>query len=257
MLKRHGYSVNEVELKRILFMQPIATTEAFDKKIEINLQKKLDIWIATVKTQKIRNSKSLEAEWVVNLQCEVHFNKPAINKTINIEQLKIESSELMDIEKLYSYAGELGVIHGEFMKGLGKIYQGTDYLLAELNLSDLARKHANDFYLHPAFLDASTLIPVKYTGMEQARTKPSIPIFIESFVMANKLNDSCYVYVSKKNVTITSSQDIFYYDIELYDKNGRIIARFNKMGAKQIRMKEMIHNLENINGIKEGEEIGN
>ncbi|MEK1830990.1 hypothetical protein AAAC51_24160 [Priestia megaterium] len=100
---------------------------------------------------KIRNSKSLEAEWVVNLQCEVHFNKPAINKTINIEQLKIESSELMDIEKLYSYAGELGVIHGEFMKGLGKIYQGTDYLLAELNLSDLAKSMLMIFTFIPPF----------------------------------------------------------------------------------------------------------
>nr|WP_218923395.1 SDR family NAD(P)-dependent oxidoreductase [Bacillus wiedmannii] len=257
MLQRYGYSMNEVELKRILFMEPIATTELFDKIIEVNIRKKFDVWVVTVKSGKIKNGTSLESEYVVNMQCEVHFNKSFIKKTIDIEQLKSESYEVTHLEQLYSYAGKLGVIHGEFMRGLGDIYEGTDYLLTELNLNKLAKKHTSDFYLHPAILDASTLIPVKYTGMEQFRTKPSIPIFIESFMAANNLNNSCYVFVSRKNVTVTSSQDIFYYDIELYDKHGSIIAHFKKLGAKQIRIKNLIHSLKNIHTIKEGEGIGN
>jgi len=128
------------------------------------------------------------------------------------------------------------------MKGRGRLYKGRDYLLAEIHASELARQYLDDFYLHPAYLDCSTLIPFLHATDAEIVT-PYIPLHIESFQARERLGDICYVYVPGAKAS-GLSHDIVSSDYELYNRSGQKIASFQRLSAKRIRSKELITRLE-------------
>jgi acyl transferase domain-containing protein/NAD(P)-dependent dehydrogenase (short-subunit alcohol dehydrogenase family)/acyl carrier protein len=253
LLSTKGFDTRQVELCNILFQEPIATSESYDSKVRIILEESGDFWKVKAESCKIKDGRTLSSVWSSNYQCEMHINRASRSKSIDIEGLKKGASSVLDMEEAYNYLRKININHYEFMKGLGSVYRGKDYMLAEIHLSELARQYVPSSYIHPAYLDASTIVPSlfifkqrNYSEEDLAAMNPSIPIYVESFHCPGRLEEKCYVYVREENVTVSHSQDVLYTDIEIYNESGSLAAMFKRFGTKQVRSKELITGLQRI-----------
>ncbi|MBF0225156.1 MAG: SDR family NAD(P)-dependent oxidoreductase [Desulfobacterales bacterium] len=243
-----GYDTNKIELKNLLFKEPVSTSEKYDAQIKITLEPSKDIGKITACTQRIKNDKIISEEWIENFTCELHYEHKPLNKAINIGVLKNNASKILDMDELYGHVRSVEISHYEFMKADGKIYMTDDYLLAEISLSDLAKKYIDNFYIHPAYLDSSTLLPFLFHQASLKEPKPFIPLFIESFKAKGRLENICYAYITRDETTAVSD-DIKHHSYGLYNEKGECIAYFTKLTAKQIRSKELITKLQMLDSI--------
>ncbi len=254
-LKAEGFSLSEIQLKNILFKEPISTTEAFDRRIRIALEKTEKCGIITAKSQKIKGNRVLSTKWEDHLQCELHLTQGFPAKTLDIEKLKHSAERVADADEAYAYSRKVGINHLEFMKTLGNIYLGTDYLLAELHLCDLAEQYLDYSCLHPVYLDASTVVPflLKFNGKSfyEIDSGMFIPMHIEAFCGMEGLREKCFVYLEKRNSILAASRDLKSDYIELYNEQGRMTACFDKLSYKKVRSKELILNLGKVESAKE------
>ncbi|MDQ0059016.1 acyl transferase domain-containing protein [Paenibacillus harenae] len=251
LLLSKGFSAEEAELRSILFKEPVATTEQYDKKIRITFQPVGSHYLVTAQSQKMRSDQALEASWADNLQCELHLGKKVPVKTIDADALVAGAVRLEDMEHTYSYMRKTSIEHYEFMKMLGRVHVSDDYRLGEAHLSGLAQQYADSFFMHPAFLDGATCVAdaamlAKAAG--GAEIKPFIPMFIESFRAWSGLGEKVYVYIPAGSMKITASGDMLYSDIELYNMEGVQVASFVRLGFKQVRSQSLIHHLEKVDG---------
>ncbi|MDQ0059021.1 acyl transferase domain-containing protein/acyl carrier protein [Paenibacillus harenae] len=241
ILSEEGYDHSRVELRNVLFKQPVVTTDQFDQQILIQMSKQEDHGLITAKSRSVRGDVVLEQEWTDNLQCELHFISGLVAKTIDPDFLKRESTRTFDLDESYAFGRSVGLVHYSFMKPEGLIYEGKDYYLAEMDLSEKAKNVQNQFFLHPAFIDGATntlsfLLP-------QLENKPFIPIYVSRFWAVSPLQNKQYVYIPKLAIEEGASADIVYTDLELYDGEGRQTAHYIKFGAKRVRTESLIHNL--------------
>nr|WP_052410221.1 SDR family NAD(P)-dependent oxidoreductase [Paenibacillus durus] len=250
ILKSEGIDESAVELRNIIFQEAIATTEDYDRRIEVSLVNEHSRLRVTVKSQRIYHPSvgAADSPWDINFMCELNIAAPAVPRMINIDQLKADAVTVRDLDDAYAYTRQVNITHYEFMKGLGQVYDGEGYILAEVHLSDLAAEYNDSFYIHPVYLDCSTLVPVLFmlksktlADISQQHDKPFIPIFVESFRASGKMLDKAYVYVRENGVSLSSSKDIIYFDIELYDGLGNLVALFHRLASKQIRSEGLMH----------------
>ncbi|WP_195724205.1 SDR family NAD(P)-dependent oxidoreductase [Paenibacillus monticola] len=255
ILKSEGIDESTVELRNIIFQEAIATTEDYDRRIEVSLVNEHSRLTLTVKSQRIssRSAEGVDSPWDTNFLCELHITVPAIPRMININQLKADAVAVRDLDEAYAYARQVNITHYEFMKGLGQVYEGQGYILAEVHLSPLAAEYSDSFYIHPVYLDCSTLVPVLFmlktktlADISEQQDKPFIPIFVESFRAAGEILDKAYVCVREDGISLSASKDIIYFDIELYDGQGNLVALFQRLASKQIRSEGLMHKHEEV-----------
>lgn len=243
MLKSKGIKPEDVELRKVWFNEPISTTNDYDKKIQIEFIKSADKNIIVAKSQKVKDGKKISDKWDTNLQCELHFAKVDKRNKIDIQSIKNNSHRCEDMDYAYSYVRKIDISHREFMKGNGKLYFCENKILAEVELSDLAQKSKENFYMHPAYLDCATLVQ-GFTVLQKADfeqdIKASIPIYIESFRSFGAMEDKIYVYISNEEDEDFVTKDIMYFNIEIFNENGEQIAVFKEWGLKKIRLKELV-----------------
>ncbi len=254
-LLSQGFPLDQVELRNIVFLKPIATDPNYDQEIFIAITKNEtsgNHGIITAKSRKVKNDRCLSPDWDLNLQGELHLHSEPLSDRIDIPALKSHALRVSDMEEAYAAERKVDIVHDAFMKIQGRVYRGEGYCLAELQLSESAQLYQNDFYLHPAFLDSATIIPSfmffkdnkPSAGEEHQDQKPFIPMFIESFRSGEKLKEKCYVFVREQQADSVPGRDVISVDIELYQESGNRVAVFKKLTYKEIRSKDAITKLQ-------------
>ncbi|MCR4365695.1 SDR family NAD(P)-dependent oxidoreductase [Bacillus amyloliquefaciens] len=245
-----GLPIEELECQNILYLEPVATSDTFDREIRIRFQGLEQGWEIQAKSRKVKDDRILDESWDENMTCRLMQKFPESMSSINIDEIKHASAREADMEICYDYLKKVDIEHFEFMKSLGKVYASDHSVLAELSLSQIANQYTGYFQLHPTFLDASTIISILYQacpeyftqGSPASRMKTYIPIHIESFRMKKRLEDRCYVYIEKQ-VQNHDSGDVIQVSYGLYDAYGEMIAYFTRLSVKHIRSKDLIENL--------------
>ncbi len=107
------------------------------------------------------------------------------------------------------------------MKAFGPVHLLDGGLLARLDL------HPEDqgdegFHLHPAKLDAATL--VAFGQVPPPGGDPFIPVYIDSFRSFRPLRGPVWVRVPAVE-TVPESGEVMRNDVELYEDSGRPVAR--------------------------------
>lgn len=253
-LQTQGFSLDQVVLRNLVFLKPVAVNEEYDQEIQITIEKNEttgDHGMITGKSRKVRNGRIFSPEWDMNFQGELHIQSEQLSHRIDISKLKSQTSRVSDMEEAYANERKVNIVHYDFMKILGEVYRGDGYCLAELHLSEAAQPYLNYFYFHPAFLDSATIIPSfffvkdKPSAVEDtSEIKPFIPMFIESFCASGNLTGKCFVYIREQQTDYTPGRDLIYADIGLYNESGFRVAAFKKLTYKEIRSKEAITKLE-------------
>ncbi|MEG9462890.1 MAG: phosphopantetheine-binding protein, partial [Bacillus amyloliquefaciens] len=252
-LAEKGISPRSFEIKHVLFREPVATSVHFDKKVTFQFTQQENGWLVETTSRKWVAEKA-EGEASVNLQAEI-IRKNAINeKTISIEALKKGAVRISDAEAAYRNLRRGGLIHKDFMKLEGTVYEGENYILGEVSLSGLSKEYTDDFYMHPAFLDGSlSLLGILTSDLPDEGTNAFIPIYIETFRALHKTTGSCFVYINKNSITQPPSKDILYADIEVYRPDGELAFYYERFGVKRVRNEKSIQRLEHS---QKGKEVG-
>lgn len=177
-------------------------------------------------SRKIKEHELLDSTWDENLRCELHLSpaRTGERKSIDIQQIKSLSHRVEDMDHAYSYVRRIDIRHLEFMKGLGKLYYGDQRILAEITLGELAREYMDQFYMHPCYLDAATLVQgfVVLQELDFSREiQASIPMFIESFRSYEPMKEQIYVYIKDEGYPDGDIKDLMYFDIEVYNGQDR------------------------------------
>lgn len=251
-LQAKGKDIENIQFNHIVFFEPISTSDDYDQRIQISVEHSSPSGGSIeAYSQKVKNGQVVEKKWHKNLQAQFSYDEGGEEKPLQITQLKKEFSGSLDINEAYSYIRKIAIHHGEFMKGLGTVHYNEHAALAELFLSQIAKEHAEDFYLHPVYLDASTLVPGIFQlikeqengGKVESDLKPSIPISIKAFRVLRALDHVCYVHVQKDKIYDAPSGEVRYVDIMLYNAAGSLSVIIEGLAIKKIRTRESIANL--------------
>lgn len=240
-----GIDPQQVELRRVLFREAVSTSEHYDKKIRISFKKQESGYLVIAESRKVKDGAALEDGWDENLRCELVLEplSGAVRRSIDIPRIIRDSHRVEDMDHAYGYVRRIDIRHLEFMKGLGKLYYGDRRILAEISLGELAAQYMSQYYMHPCYLDAATLVQGFVVLQEldfNREIQASIPMFIESFRSFEAMRDKIYVYIKDEGYPDGDIRDLMYFDIEIYNGQGQEIARFKRWGLKKIRSRELI-----------------
>ena len=84
----------------------------------------------TARSQKIQGTQVLSSDWDENLECELHYTRIPLEKTVAIHRLKQEASRQVDMEQAYALARKV-----ELHNGLGSsltIWHGCNKIVQNL-----------------------------------------------------------------------------------------------------------------------------
>lgn len=239
--KSKGFDTSRIAVKNFLFLQPVITSEEYDKRVVVNMKREegTDFWKFEVKSQKYKDGKSLDDEWFTNSRGEMHQCDYTMDKRIDVAQLKRKAGKKYDMDKAYEYSRRGNLCHYEFMKLLGDVYVSDEFLLGELHLSKLAEAYLDYFELHPAYLDGclsvTAILVSDNPAINMDEAKPFIPIYIESFTACASFGKKIYVYIKMDEIDVAKTEDVMYMNLELYDETGKQIAYYNHFSAKRVR----------------------
>ena len=236
ILTARGADAARAIISDILFTEAVAAAEGLDREVTITIGAEVGgIRNITAASRRLRAGQP-GGEWRENLTAKLTFAEPLPASRLDVVALKAAAHTIRDMAELYEQARQEHIAHGPPMRCLGRLYHGRDGLLAELELDPSAREHDDRFHVHPAKLDASTLIAFAQTPLLDA---PFIPISLASVRVSRPLGGRCYVHVPRTE-QIAPSGDVMHNDYRLYDGAGQLVAEFNRLTCKRIRFPGLI-----------------
>src|SRR5262249_35057359 len=137
------------------------------------------------------------------------------------------------------------------MTCLGQLHRGESYLLADLRLDPAAAEREHDFHLHPAKMDASTL--VAFGRDEAVGTEPFIPFHIGSVRPPHRLRSRPYPPLPAPAGRVYDDAGVpgqrwasggrLLNDYTLPDEAGSCLVGVRRMACKRIRPPALITRL--------------
>lgn len=238
-----------IELRRIVFKQPVVTSESFDSRVSVTFVPEKSHWRVTVTSKKIKDNIPVGSLPDENMECLLFpRNSSDAGRSMNVKNIIENHTRKWEMDDIYALARKVRIQHYEFMKTLGTVYQKNQEEIMQLHLSNLAEKYRDKFYAHPAFLDASTFAGATFRmdGTQFRDHTPYIPFMIERFCIYRPLPATIYTYTQNTGSgTGNSSEppDILSTDITILNEAGTVLVEFEKLTVKRIREPQLIQKL--------------
>ncbi|MFD4600332.1 SDR family NAD(P)-dependent oxidoreductase [Streptomyces sp. NPDC058464] len=238
LLRERGVEPGDAGLSDVLFVEPLTTTEDFDREITVLLEPDGDITRVTATSRRVRDGAPADDGRTTHLRAILRVGLPALTGS----PLPAGAGPSRDIGEVYTTGRSVGIEHRDFMRCHGTMRVTADTVRAQLALGAEARATADDFMLHPALLDGSTMqaYALAFAGAG-ADERPLIPLHIGEFRALRPLGDTCTVEM--RLAPAGPAADIVKADIDLYDASGAPAARFTGLVLKRVRSTEAITRL--------------
>src|SRR5437763_8538746 len=239
VLAAQGIDPRDTALRNVLFAEPVTTRDGFDRELRVRVTTEDGIRRVRVDSRWLRDGQPC-APWRDNARGELVPADRLPAAPLDVDRLKAGATATDDLDVLYARTRREGIRHGDAMTCVGRLYRGDPYLLAELRLAPGANGHEDGFHLHPAKMDAATL--VAFGQDESVGAEPFIPFHIGYVHAPRPLTAAVYVHVPRPE-TPAASGDLLRNDYTLHDEGGRLLAEFRDMSCKRIRRPELITRL--------------
>ncbi|MCQ8769834.1 SDR family NAD(P)-dependent oxidoreductase [Streptomyces telluris] len=234
LLVAHGIPLEGTELNDVLFVEPVVTTESFDRELTVELVPDGAGFQVTATSRRTQDGTPVDDAVTTHLRATLRTGLPPLTGT----PAPAAPGAAGDVGQVYATGRSAGIEHRAFMRCVGTLHAATDRVRAEIALGDEARATVGDFLLHPALLDGATMqsYALVFDGAD-ADGRPFIPLHIASFRAARTLGDACTVDLRLKPTAAgdEAAKDIVKADIDLYDGSGVLAAQFTGLTFKRIR----------------------
>ena len=234
------------DLKNVLFSQPLATSDQFDRNLLTSFYPEgSGKWRVLISSKRVKEGVLLDDKIDIHAECLIDINDSLASTapTFDIKGFIDDAKYLYGMDAVYGRAQSLGITHEGFMRTEGDIYQGNDGELMVLRLADIAESVREKFIAPPAFLDSATFAGLPFYISSDSQ-HAYIPFAIKKFSLYGEFPSEIYVYTEKnKSTELEKELDFFERDICVYNKEGVLLAEFLGISAKKIREAESIENL--------------
>lgn len=240
-----------IELRKIVFMQPIVTSEHFDIDILVSYTPMGSHWSVTVSSRAIKNGETIDDSHVKNMECSLFMNESKKeDKRFDVLDFTATAEKQWDMDDIYEMARKASITHDVFMKTTGTAYQRGNQEVMQLQLSELAFAYNDHFYAHVAFLDGASMAgssfgingKLNWISMDHS---PYMPISIERFCIYRTLPEQIFTYTEEPNLSGNKliNPDLVSRDISVFDENGELLVEIEKFSLKRIREAHLIKKL--------------
>ncbi|GGR27194.1 SDR family NAD(P)-dependent oxidoreductase [Streptomyces netropsis] len=250
ILRARGVDTSRVELRRVLFRNPVAAGPDFDTELRVGFTADGDGYRVSV-TGTRRPSGGTEPV----LDCRLLLDVPFPTESVDLAALRGRTPHTADMADLYALVRRTGIEHGDFMRARGTLHVGDGELLADLSLGPQAAAYADYFPLHPAALDSSTLLPTQFApaGVGTA-ARPYIPMLIESFRARQPIGARTLVHAVPPRPTGPDG-DLTTCDLRFLGTDGGVLLWFRGLTSKRVRDEGAITRLDGAPCARESAEI--
>ncbi|MBM7077194.1 SDR family NAD(P)-dependent oxidoreductase [Micromonospora humida] len=232
-----GIEPGGVGLSDVLFVSPLTTGGDVDREVTVALEPDGEVVRVTATSRRVADGVPAD-DTTTHLRATVRTGLPALTGSAP----PAGTTTPRDVGEVYATGRSVGIEHRAFMRCHGTLRVEADTVVAQLALGTAARATVDDFMLHPALLDGSTMqaYALAFAGAD-ADARPLIPLHIGEFRATRPLGDGCTVAV--RLAPAGPAADIVRADIDLYDGSGVLSARFSDLVFKRVRSTEAITRL--------------
>ncbi|MET9660999.1 SDR family NAD(P)-dependent oxidoreductase [Streptomyces sp. NPDC006510] len=239
ILRARGVDTSRVELRRVLFRNPVAAGPDFDTELRVDFAADGDGHRVSV-----TGTRRPTGETEPVLDCRLHLDVPFPAEAVDLSALRAGMSRTADMADLYTLVRRTGIEHGEFMRARGTLHVGDDELLADLSLGPQAAAYADYFHFHPAALDSSTLLPTQFaTAGAGASARPYIPMLIDSFQAGGPVGAHTLVHATPPRAAGPAG-DLTTCDLRFLAPDGAVLLRLRGLTSKRVREEDAITRLD-------------
>ncbi|GAA3897334.1 hypothetical protein GCM10022244_04510 [Streptomyces gulbargensis] len=228
MLDARGLDPERAELSDVLFTEPVTTAPDTGRQLRIVIEGVAGGTATVRATSRPVGDGRPEEPWVENLRGRLGWTDrplPALAPGV-----RHAPGEEGDMAAVYARARAQQVHHGPRMTCSGAVRRGPDGLLAEIDLHS-GSGGDEDHHLHPARLDAATLLGF---CRSEAGADPFVPMFVGRFRAVRPLRGPALVHVPSVE-RLTDSGELLSNDIYVYGPDGRPVAEIVGFASKRLR----------------------
>ncbi|WP_189226792.1 SDR family NAD(P)-dependent oxidoreductase, partial [Saccharothrix coeruleofusca] len=168
-------------------------------------------------------------DWTEHMTARLSPVEEAPRPDLPVALLRERAERTEDLSGHYARARAAGIEHDAAMRCTGTVFHGRGERLAELRLERRGDAHEDRFPLHPAVLDAATVVGF---GADHDRPgEPFVPVFVKRFHAVRPLRGTCYVHVPRPAV---ASGEVVTVDFTLHDEHGALLAECTGMTWKRL-----------------------
>lgn len=238
VLMENGQDMKKIEFRNIEFLRPFLIREGYHSLATINLIKMETYVVMSLLVQYIDDNQVENGEPKELMSCEIYPSSDANLKAIDIKTLRYNAVDLVDMDEVYSRARQVGMVHYDHLRGLGTLYEGKTYAIAQIHLDEGYSEKPAYYLAHPAYLEAAILTLYKYID-ESTLTDPFIVTKIESFKMVNYINRVCNVHLELENI-LKDSDELICGEIGLYEGAGKLVAEIKGVSIVRVDIGEYL-----------------
>ncbi|WP_059007803.1 SDR family NAD(P)-dependent oxidoreductase [Streptomyces specialis] len=244
VLDGSGLPTATAELRQVVFAEAIATAPGSDREIRVLIGPPAAGGRPVRGESRWLRDGRPEGEWRENFRAVLVLDGPEppfADALFTVPPVPADgSARIRPMADMYRHTRSREITHGGPMRCAGSLRVGPSGLVAELDLQEPDASDQDAFRLHPAKLDAATI--VAYGQREISAAEPFIPMFIERFRAPGTLPGRFTVHVPRPE-TLSASGELFRSDLVLYDHEGRLAAEFTGLSCKRVREPELMRRL--------------
>jgi acyl carrier protein len=230
---------SELKLKKIYCLEPIATSNDFNSKMQISVANNKSSLKVLGRSSKVSPDNEALSDWIDNFHCTVEYSDAVSERTIDIKELRFNAQVLIDMDEIYVHSYKAEVEHLDFIQSKGHVYETTQYIFGQLYLSDQSIEFLDYFHLHPAYLDSASSVLYGLDNFKFFSDKPFVPIYIEEFQAFDKLKRACNIYIDQASV-IKINPDTIKLDIDIFDGDGKHVIFIKGLYLKKVSSPDLI-----------------
>lgn len=216
-----------VELKDVVFLTPLATTEGETREAHTILRKSEDYHEFNVVSKDAQNG-----GWVTHVDAKVYPLTASEIHQYNLDELKARCPETVKV----SYSdGEVksAIVTGPHWKNLNTYHLGTDELLVYLTLQEQFLDDLDNYTIYPPLLDSAVNAVSQHVGEGLY-----LPFSYSSFKLLDRMPANFYSYIRKREKQAAGLETVAF-DIILMDESGRAFIEVEDYKIKKVRTQEL------------------
>lgn len=170
-----------------------------------------------------------------------------LHKEFSFNFQKSNIHNIIPLDSLYDQCRALGLVHSGYMKAVGETYETeTEVLVEVMANSDIESKEIGIMF-HPAVFDISAIAGGWWFLKDNINLY--IPISFSSFNIVSLIESGKKYFgrINKKSISLNN--EMLYFDMDILNEKGRIIAHFEKLGNKLVHHKYIFNHADRKNNI--------
>lgn len=232
-----------VLLREILFYEPVVTHAEMDRTLTVAIE--CDGQRGQIKVSSVPSKEGVPLAGAPTLHMSANLFITEAFPLVDLQPSQFQGlGEVEDLASCYQVTRKIGIYHESFMQCLGTVQAlPAGACLGKVRLHERAVARAEDFFLHPVFLDCSTIVPLFNLRHRLDEASLFIPFAMEEFCARSfSGKHSMQVLVEKSDVG-NAEQEILRYSALLFDDAGRAMGKIGNFGVKRVRSLDGINRL--------------